>query len=327
MPPSPSEARAPAPSSAQRTQCNAFTAAGLDRASERRGDAAWIATLAADPESRRVVVDATGRVLAAAEEPVPAILAPAQRTRLPPAAERSLLGLGAGRAWFLERLDAAPAAPPGTRWLGLREIGAGADAFTAGLCAYACGLAFWQAGTRYCPRCGRALQRRDAGHRAECANPHCGQLQFPRTDPAIIVIVEHDGACLLGRQASWPAGLFSTLAGFVEPGESLADAVRREVWEEAGVRVADCDFHSSQPWPFPASLMLGFTARAQARTLTLRDGELAEARWFTPEDIARGLHGGKLRLSTPTSVSWHLIDHWLRLRTGSGLAAPTATRD
>jgi NAD+ diphosphatase len=139
-------------------------------------------------------------------------------------------------------------------------------------------------------------------------------------DPAIIVIVEHAGACLLGRQASWPVGRYSTLAGFVEAGESLEAAVRREVAEETGVEVASCHYHSSQPWPFPASLMLGFTACTRGREITLRDGELADARWFTPQDIVAGVNDGSLHLSSPVSISWHLLADWMRERADIDLA-------
>jgi NAD+ diphosphatase len=131
----------------------------------------------------------------------------------------------------------------------------------------------------------------------------------------MIVIVSHGDACLLGRQATWSERRFSTLAGFVEPGESLEDTVRREVFEEAGVRVGECRYHSSQPWPFPASLMVGFTAEATDPTIRL-GGELAEARWFTADDLVRGLAERTLMLSPPVSVSFRLIEHWLRENAG-----------
>jgi NAD+ diphosphatase len=134
---------------------------------------------------------------------------------------------------------------------------------------------------------------------------------FPRVDPAIIVIVGDGDRCLLGRQASWNPTRWSTLAGFVEPGESLEDAVRREVFEEAGVRVGDCAYHSSQPWPFPSSLMLGFVA--QASDATIRVGaELADARWFSVGDLVDGFADGSLTLPPRLSVSRELIAHWLR---------------
>jgi NAD+ diphosphatase len=158
-----------------------------------------------------------------------------------------------------------------------------------------------------------------SGHRAQCTNPTCGRLHFPRTDAAIIVIVEYEGACLLGRQAGWPPGRYSTLAGFIEPGEALEDAVRREVAEESGVIVGDVHYHSSQPWPLPASLMVGFTANAISPAIRLRDGELEDARWFTPQQIVDGLADGTLATPTRLSVSYQLISHWLRERAGLDL--------
>jgi NAD+ diphosphatase len=137
--------------------------------------------------------------------------------------------------------------------------------------------------------------------------PECDYQSFPRLDPAIIVLV-HDGkAALLGRQASWQPGRYSTIAGFVEPGESLEDAVRREVHEETGIAPVQIAYHSSQPWPFPASLMLGFTARAVTSTPVLNDGELEDARWFSREELL----GGAVGLPPPESISRRLIDGWL----------------
>ena len=133
------------------------------------------------------------------------------------------------------------------------------------------------------------------------------------------MIVEHGNKCLLGRQPSWPERRYSTLAGFVEPGETLEDAVRREVLEESGVRVGECDYHSSQPWPFPASIMLGFTAEAIDPTITL-GSELAEARWFGPDELLDGVKSGTVGLSSPISVSYHLIEDWLRRVSGVELS-------
>ncbi|MEP6880872.1 MAG: NAD(+) diphosphatase, partial [Dokdonella sp.] len=172
--------------------------------------------------------------------------------------------------------------------------------------------AHWQSRSQWCGACGRRLTLEWGGHRARCSNPSCLIEHYPRTDPAIIVIVTWRDACLLGRQASWPAGRYSTLAGFVEPGETLEDAVRREVFEEAGVRVVDCDYHSSQPWPFPSSLMLGFTARADDPTITINGDEIDEARWFEIDEFVRDVESGALGLPPPLSVSYRLIEHWLK---------------
>ncbi|MGA7295946.1 MAG: NAD(+) diphosphatase [Rhodanobacteraceae bacterium] len=310
-------------SAAQRTRHNTFTDIGLDRAAERRHDQDWLAQLQQSPQCRYLVVDADGQVLVNADGEAPCWLDASSRARVLPHVPASLLGVDGESAHFLIHVDhdnePALAKLEGVQRMGLRKLADQFNAFDAGLCAYACGLAHWQASMRYCNSCGANLAFRDAGHRAQCSNEACAKMHFPRTDPAIIVIVEHDGACLLGRQANWPQELFSTLAGFVEPGEALEDAVRREVAEESGVEVIDCEYHSSQPWPFPASLMLGFTATASGRDVALRDGELAEARWFTPEDIVAGLGNGSLKLPSSLSVSWHLLDHWLRERGGIAL--------
>lgn len=310
-------------SASQRTSRNTFSDTGLDRGTEHRGDAEWVSHLQESPESRFLVVDSAGRLLADAQGRQPYWLDATTRTRLMPNVPASLLGLSGDTAHFLIRAEPGHEAVltqlAGTQRMSLRSVGDQLNAFDAGLCAYACGLANWQASMRYCNACAAPLAFFDAGHRAQCTNPACGRMHFPRTDPAIIVIVEHDGACLLGRQPSWDPGRFSTLAGFVEPGEALEDAVRREVAEESGVEVIDCDYHSSQPWPFPASLMLGFTATAARRDVELRDGELAEARWFTPDDIVRGVGDGSLKLSSPLSVSWHLLDYWMQQRAGIAL--------
>lgn len=231
---------------------------------------------------------------------------------VPGNAPATLLGLQNSAPIFLlhDGNDAAPVAA--AEWIGLREAGVRLPASDAGLLAYALGLANWRDATRHCSFCGGALTLISAGHRASCAQ--CERLHFPRTDPAVIVIVEHGDACLLGRQALWRPRQYSTLAGFVEPGESLEDSVRREVREEAGVEVIECDYHSSQPWPFPASLMLGFTATAAARDIHLADGELEDARWFTAQQIVDGIRSGELRPSSPLSISYRLIEHWLKTR-------------
>ncbi len=309
-----------------------FAGLALDRMAERRDDRDWLHALARAGGTRYLVLDADARLLTDAGQGAPRLLDVAERDDLLPDIDASLLGVsGDGRGFFLLHADAeradAVAAKLGAGRTNLRQAGMQFDAFDAGLFAYASGLAHWQSRTRFCPACGGSLERVAAGHRARCTQ--CGGLQFPRSDPAIIVVVEHDGACLLGRQANWPKGRYSTLAGFVEPGESLEDAVRREVAEETGVIVDGCRYHSSQPWPFPASLMLGFTAHATTREIELRDGELEHAAWFTPEQIVQGIEQGTMGPPTRLSVSWHLIAHWLQERAGIDLAdvraATTAT--
>jgi NAD+ diphosphatase len=303
----------------------------LDRMAERRDDAAWLAAQAALPTARYLLLDAHDHAFLHAGRDTLRWLDPDERQRLCADLPAWLLGIADGRPHFLLALpDDAPAEPLETalsaRRAGLREAGLLLPADEAGLFAYAKGLAHWHRETRHCAHCGAPLVSVAAGHRMQCTNTDCGRMHFPRTDAAIIVIVEHQGACLLGRQAGWPPGRYSTLAGFVEPGEALEDAVRREVMEESGVRVGEVHYHSSQPWPMPASLMVGFTAVALDPSIQLRDRELEDARWFTPQQIADGLADGSFLPSTPLSVSYRLLQHWLRERAGMDLDALLAAR-
>ncbi len=194
----------------------------------------------------------------------------------------------------------------------LRQVGAILPSEDANLMAYARALATWHHNHRYCGRCGSRTRRDQGGHVRHCTNPECSHQGFPRTDPAVIMLV-HDGEdrCLLGRQASWPAGVMSTLAGFVEPGESLEMAVAREVEEEAGVRVLEAEYHSSQPWPFPLSIMLGFWARATYAPVNVNPGELDEAHWFTRDELLQAKAMRELRLPPPMSIARRLVDDWL----------------
>jgi NAD+ diphosphatase len=306
-------------SGAERSRGNVFADLPIDRCGERRADPAWLAAQRGAANARWLICDSEGR--AAVQD---GRLYLSETRNIAVDAPANFLGQLGGVPIFALR-GAGTAKPlADARWLDLRTAAGELDRAEAGLFAYARGLANWQDSTRHCGFCGAPLAFVDGGHRAVCG--HCGRMHFPRTDAAIIVIVEHDDACLLGRQASWPAGRYSTLAGFVEPGESLADTVRREVREETGVEVIDCDFHSSQPWPFPASLMLGFTATAAGRAIRLGDGELEDARWFTAQAIVDRLREGSMRVSTPYSISWRLIEHWLRTRAGIELAALSHAR-
>jgi NAD+ diphosphatase len=188
----------------------------------------------------------------------------------------------------------------------LRTIAGELPAQEAGLLAYARAMIHWRERHRFCGRCGSLMRSLQAGHVQQCSDPNCGNQVFPRIDPAIIVLVTDGERALLGRQASWPPGRYSTIAGFVEPGESLEDAVVREVHEESGIEVEDVEYHSSQPWPFPSSLMVGFIARARTTQIHLGDAELEDARWLTREQIA----AGEIRLPFKHSISFRLIEDW-----------------
>lgn len=196
-------------------------------------------------------------------------------------------------------------------WQEWRPAAALLPAGDAAMLAHA-GIVFrWHRHNRFCGACGREMQKAAGGHARRCLSEACSISEiYPRIDPAIIVLVTHENRCLLGRQASWPPGRYSCLAGFVEAGETLEAAVKREVHEEAGVDIGDITYHSSQPWPFPQSIMLGFRAAARNPKITLHDDELEDARWFTRADIDAALAAGEIKLSSPISIAWNLFRDW-----------------
>lgn len=304
-----------------RSRANTYSNLSLDREGEFRDRDTDLAQRVRAAGSRFIVLRHDGRALVDLDSASLRLILNSERGASDQHA--SFLGRHASADYFLCVVDDsasdALALQLDARWLDLRSAGSQLPSFDAGLFAYARALAHWQARTRHCPVCGAILLLVAAGHRAHCTNPHCGADQFPRTDAAVIMIVTHDDACLLGRQASWPERRYSALAGFVEPGETLEDAVCREVFEEAGVVVDDCEYHSSQPWPFPASLMVGFIARAATREINL-GSELQDAGWFSPDDIVRKVRNGELLLSSSVSVAHRLIEHWLHESAGIDLA-------
>jgi NAD+ diphosphatase len=199
---------------------------------------------------------------------------------------------------------------PVDRWSGLREIGADLGDLDAGLLVEAIGILEWHQRNPFSPLSGAATVVEKSGwvRRDEAT----GAELFPRTDPAVIMLV-HDGGdrCVLGRQAVWPPGRFSILAGFVEPGESAEAAVAREVAEEVGLRVTDIRYVGSQPWPFPQSLMLGFVARAEEiGPLQLDPDEIEEAGWFSRDELRSG--AGPRALPPPVSIARHILDRWMK---------------
>lgn len=311
-------------SAERRSRNNVFSGLALDRCSEQRHDHAWIAAQMEHTAARYVLVRPDGQAAVTASGSALCLLDAQQCRDLRSRCTPSFLGRDAAHAPYFAlapaREEAERTALAGAAdFLDLRRAGLALPAFEAGLFAYARALTHWQSRTRWCGACGSPLMLEWSGHRARCPDAACGLEHYPRTDPAIIVIVTWRDACLLGRQPGWAPGRWSTLAGFVEPGETLEDAVRREVLEEAGVHVVDCDYHSSQPWPFPASLMLGFTARADDPAIAV-GAELSEARWFEVDEFVDGLHSGELALPPPLSVSYRLIEHWLRAAGGLELA-------
>ena len=301
---------------------NVLSGMPLDRAAHLRADEAWLAARLDDLASRFVAIWRQNAVIHMEPEPRAVLHArEALDGLLDARAEPCLLGIeagndGAGAARFVVDLshveaDALLARAPGGRMMDLRDsvqIVPGAD---AALIAYARGLTYWHSRHRHCGACGAPTESREAGHQRRCGNGDCGAVHFPRTDSAVIVLVHDGDACLLCRQSRWPAGMHSTLAGFLEPGESLEECVFREIREESGVQVGDVRYHSSQPWPFPGTLMVGFMARALTRAIAVDDTELEYAHWYTRGALAGRPDSDEFRLPGRYSISRRLIEDWL----------------
>ena len=297
-----------------RSQPNFLAGPYLNRIAEWRKDEARLRAAFEDPNSVLVPVWRTRNLVIQTETT-------AQETRLCAhfiTGTRALgsidpsdlifLGEFRNRACFACELDPQmePQVDPATAFRDLRAIAGEIPTEEAGVLAYARAMITWRERHRFCGRCGTRTRPAQGGHVLRCSDPTCDNQQFPRIDPAIIVLI-HDGErALLGRQASWPAGRFSTIAGFVEPGESLEDAVAREALEETGIVIDGVDYHSSQPWPFPSSLMLGFLAHAATTRIDLKDAELEEARWLTREQLA----AGEVAFPFQHSISFRLIEEW-----------------
>lgn len=299
----------------------AFTASRLDRCGDKRDDTEFIAAALADPTTR-IVVFFNGECLVEG----PDIwrlrcLSPRQLDELgivpwPPV----FLGIESGRAVFAVEVDSKQRQRIDRAHF--VELWRNASRFPdheAATLAYAKAILEWHSRHRYCGRSGAANSVRRGGHQLVGGDENS---QFPRVDPAVIVLVHREDRCLLGRKAGWPDERYTTIAGFVEPGESLEDAVRREVKEETNVDVADIEYMASRPWPFPTSLMVGFHARAATDQIALNDNELIDARWFGREDLATH----KIRIPPTTSIAFHLIEQWFDQGGGATLRELTSGR-
>lgn len=274
----------------------------------RRTDDEWLAEVRKDPATRVLVV--AGNRLRPVDGEI-------RWTSPDEAPEGTLVLLGARDDVVHLAVIVPPEDAPGDKdeWVPLRGVlGLLAEhaADQAPLLMHAIGLAEWHHATRHCPRCGGALESHAAGHELRCTQ--CDRRQFPRTDPAVIMAITHgegdDEAILLGRNTAWPAGRWSTLAGFCEPGETLEDAVRREVAEEVGVTVGEVTYFGSQPWPLPASLMLGFTGTALTTDIDVDGAEIEEARWWTRAQLEEAGRSGELVVPRGVSISSSLIETW-----------------
>ncbi|MEV6985987.1 NAD(+) diphosphatase [Sphaerisporangium sp. NPDC051017] len=301
---------------------------GVDRSANHRNDEAWLKSAWDDPATRVLLVH-DGNTLIRRHDGTAELVFLSPREA--PAGERYLLGVDPeGIAYFAVAADGplplpvAHALPPGTEvaeavqdtpdWAdvaseGLHRAGAALGDRDAGLLVNAVALEAWHTTHERCPRCGSVTNVSSGGHMRVC--PKDGSQHFPRVDPAVIMLV-HDGddRCLLARGPQWPEGRFSVLAGFVEPGESLEQAVAREVLEEVGVTVATPRYLGSQPWPFPRSLMLGFFAEATSTELVLDPEEIAEAMWLTRAELGVAVENGEVRLPPGVSIARRLIETW-----------------
>lgn len=293
---------------------------GLDRDDHARGDDSIFSQLAQQKTTRYLPVWRSMNLFAPqATENAPPHLCWLDPTQIAAFAEYDPISIYLGRdrdnhayiALDISACDEAKAArlTPG-HFADLREASPLIDGDEGSILAYARALCFWHQRHGYCGVCGHQTILARAGHMRVCANPDCNAQHFPRTDAAMIVRVTYGDKILLGRQAIWPEGMMSTLAGFVEPGETLEHAVAREVYEEAGIIVKNVRYQHSQPWPFPASLMLGFSAEAVSDRLQINHHEIEHADWFTKADIQRFDEKGMF-LPRKLSISRRLIEEWL----------------
>jgi NAD+ diphosphatase len=289
-----------------------FTGMALDRGATERKDPTRIEQLVEDPAARAVAAGHDGVLIS--DGSTPSLL----RTELTPQSRQGpiLLGLERGAGLFALDLDALPSAVHaglmnGGRVVPLRDAGAMLPHSEAGLAAYLVALLNWHRGHRFCANCGAHTVIAEAGYSRRCTR--CGTAHFPRTDPVVIMTVEHQGRLLLGRRAGWPPGRCSVLAGFVSPGESAEEAVVREVREESGIIARDPTFVTSQPWPFPSSLMLGFDTQSDGGEPRARAGELEEVHWFSLEAVRDAIRerNPELQLPPRVSIARFLIERWV----------------
>lgn len=305
---------------------NRFTSVRLDRLVEHRDDPDWVHAALQSEKARfvplwrsRSLIDASG------EAHIAVYLKPGELDDLEAVQPPTLLGTDGKRYFFVvsindQQREQVMARHPGADFVDLRRASVNMDAKHAGVLAYAKALHYWQYRQSFCGVCGSPTVLRSSGHKLVCSNEECGREFFPRIDPAIIVLVTCGDACLLGRNVRWPPRRFSTLAGFVEPGESLEDAVVREVQEEAGVALSRIEYVSSQPWPFPASAMCGFFAEAVSTECATSD-ELEELRWFTVDQLVAAVRDGEILLSPSVSIAFRLLAEWFESNGGGDLEA------
>ena len=293
-----------------------FAGAPLDRAAVQRRDAKWLEARLDDPASRFLPLWKLQVLVREGSEPRLAWARNEIRDSIDGEVGAVLLGLGDGVAHFavdvsgLAEAEKTLGVAGVARFHDARAVAPRLSIEETGVVAQAKALIDWHARHRFCPACGEPTRAADGGYMRFC--PDCSAEHFPRTDPVVIMLVHRGDACLLGRQAIWPPKMYSALAGFVEPGETLEAAVRREVLEESNVRVGAVRYHSSQPWPFPSSLMMGCMAEAESDELSIDPGELEAARWFPRQVVRAALAQESEELLVPPAmaIAHHLIRAW-----------------
>ncbi|HEX5281766.1 MAG TPA: NAD(+) diphosphatase [Micropepsaceae bacterium] len=298
----------------------AFSGNPLDRAGNQRHDAAWVASLRAGTHARVLPMWKMQPLLVAGD----VVQGPARLGFVDGSFASGLgaddsievfLGLRGEQAYFARDISAIddPLAGP------LANAGVFQDARKAASClsadesailAQAKSLIDWHKRHGFCANCGHVTTPAEGGYRRMCS--HCGTEHFPRTDPAVIMLVTRGGQCLLGRNRRFSAGFYSTLAGFVEPGETIEEAVAREIFEEAGLRISRVRYFASQPWPFPSSLMIGCFAEADNSTIAIDGQEIVAAEWFDHAVITKLIDGTSTVIGLPRrdAIAFHLLSHW-----------------
>jgi len=328
-----------------RSLLNTYTAQPLDRSAHGRKDPDWLAAQFAKSSSEFLVLD--GHAVVTVNR-TPLILSHAQFQTLKLSEQPSLLGIkkngdvavfsvnikepAVALAGFIaSQLDEAEAESKTSistsssselnviESLSLREITYEIDPDIAGMYSYATLLNHWHITTRFCTRCGSALEIKEGGSMQQCSSEPCGHIEFPRINPAVIMRVTMGNKILLARQASWPEFRYSVLAGFVEVGETLEHAVEREVLEEVNIPVENINYHSSQPWPFPNSFMLGYTAEASSDSFDLEQDDIEHALWLTAEEFKAKMTEGTVLPPPDISISYSLINDWFQAETGLSL--------
>ncbi|WP_299464542.1 NAD(+) diphosphatase [uncultured Microscilla sp.] len=298
-----------------RSRQNYFTSNPLDRLATHRPTINLQEIMAADAPTYVVPVW-QGKHLMKGSDPVFVPIAQAQHL-VQDQSKWVFLGTREAHHYFaIEVAEEAPDEHPFWQQQGnfekLRQASQAAERAEAAILGYAQAMLYWNRNHLYCGRCGSATENQWAGHVRVCSNIDCGKKHYPRTDPAIITMITYQNQALLVRQPHWqPSTRLSLVAGFVEPGESLEEAVQREVMEEVGLEINQVQYQSSQPWPFPGSIMLGFKAQATHQAFELLDQELEAARWFTRAQLKEAVAKEEVLLSSPISISGVLINAWL----------------